>query len=203
MIVFAKAPQAGRVKTRLAPRLGAAAAARLHARLVVRAVRTALAAGCGPVELHCAPSRNDAFFRGLKDRYSLRLRSQGRGDLGERMHRALRGALRRATCAILIGADCPALEPADLRRAARHLWRGADAVLAPAEDGGYALIGLRRSSKELFERIAWGGPQVMRATRQRLRRLGWRWRELRTLWDVDRAQDLARLRRSRLLARRP
>jgi glycosyltransferase A (GT-A) superfamily protein (DUF2064 family) len=72
---------------------------------------------------------------------------------------------------------------------------GASAVFAPAEDGGYALIGLRRVSERLFSALEWGEASVMGETRERLRRLGWRWRELRTLWDLDRPQDYARLKR--------
>ena len=92
-----------------------------------------------------------------------------------------------------VGTDCPALEARDLRRAARALAGGCDAVIAPAEDGGYPLIGLRRVSPRLFENIAWGGPDVFARTAGQLDRLGWRWRRLRTLWDVDRPEDLARL----------
>jgi hypothetical protein len=107
----------------------------------------------------------------------------------------MRGALRARRAAVLIGSDCPALRPSDLRRAARLLAGGADAVLAPAEDGGYALIGLRRVRDELFSGVRWGTEDVMRQTRERLARLGWRWRELRTVWDVDRPEDYRRLRR--------
>ena len=108
-------------------------------------------------------------------------------------------ALRRNPCAVLIGSDCPSLKPADLRAAARALHAGADAVLSPAEDGGYALIGVRRAARGLFTGIEWGSAQVLAQTRRRLRRLRWQWTELRTLWDVDRPEDVARLRRSRLL----
>jgi len=104
--------------------------------------------------------------------------------------------------AILIGADCPELRARDLRRAAQLLRGGCDAVLAPAEDGGYALIGLRRVSPRLFAGLEWGGPQVYSRTALELAKLGWRWRALRTVWDVDRPQDLERLRASRLLERR-
>ncbi len=203
LIVFAKAPRPGRVKTRLAPLLGAAGAARLHARLVERALDTAVAARCGRVELHCAPGVRHPFFAALARRHGLTLRAQGRGDLGARMHRAFERALRAAGAAVLIGSDCPALRPADLRAAMRALGDGADAVLAPAEDGGYALIGLRRASRRVFARVAWGGPDVLARTRRRLARLGWRWVELSTLWDVDRPEDYARLVRSRLVPRPP
>ena len=118
------------------------------------------------------------------------------------MYRAFKRALRRHTYVVLIGSDCPALRPADLRAAARALREGADAVFAPAEDGGYPLIGLSRVSRRLFDGIRWGGPRVMAQTRRRLEALRWRWQELRTLWDVDRPEDVLRLRRSRLLERR-
>jgi len=118
------------------------------------------------------------------------------------MYRAFKRALQRHRYAVLIGTDCPALRPADLRAAGRALRAGADAVLAPAEDGGYPLIGLRRVSRRLFDGIPWGGPLVLAQTRRRLEALRWRWQELRTLWDVDRPEDVARLRRSRLLVPR-
>lgn len=201
VVVFAKAPQAGKVKTRLAAAIGGQAAARLHARLVERAVATALAAGCGPVELHGSPHCH-GFLRALAQRSGVRLRRQSEGDVGERMFQAFRRGLRPHARMILIGSDCPALTAADVRRAARLL-RGCDAVIAPAEDGGYPLIGLARNSPVLFAGVAWSTAGVMQQTRERVAALGWRWRELRTLWDVDRPEDFARLERERLLERRP
>ncbi len=195
LLVFARSPEPGRVKTRLAPLLGEKGAARLHARLVAKTLETARAAGFERVYLYCSPRIKGDFFAKMQKRFDVRPCSQGRGDLGDRMYRAL----RRHPYAVLIGSDCPALRPADLRRAARALREGADAVLAPAEDGGYALIGVRRVSRRLFDGIAWGGPLVLAQTRRRLRALRWHWKELRTLWDVDRPEDVARLRRSHLL----
>ncbi len=192
--MFAKAPVPGRVKTRLAPLLGAEVAAKLHARLVAHALRTALAARIGPVELHCDPHPRHTYFAALSRRGDVRRRRQRGADLGERMYRALRCALRAYRAAVLIGSDCPALRPEDLRRAARLLAGGADAVFAPAEDGGYALIGARRVTRGMFEGIRWGESDVMAKTRRRLRSLGLSWRELRTLWDVDRPEDYRRFR---------
>ena len=185
------------MKTRLAPLLGEKGAASLHAQLVERTLRTALAAGLGGVDLYCSPGIKDPFFAKMKKRFGTRLREQGRGNLGDRMYRAL----RRNPYAILIGSDCPALRPADLRAAARALQEGFDAVLSPAEDGGYALIGVRQVSRELFTGIEWGSARVLAQTRRRLRRMRWQWKELRTVWDVDRPEDVARLRRSKLLGK--
>jgi glycosyltransferase A (GT-A) superfamily protein (DUF2064 family) len=175
VLVFSRAPVPGRVKTRLVPRLGTWGAARLHARLTAHALRVAAAARCGPVELHDTAKQRGA-------------------DLGERMHRALRRALRRHRGAIVIGADCPALQPRDLARAARLLAAGYDAVIGPVEDGGYALIGARRVRAQLFCGIEWGSSSVFEATTARLGELGYRWRALRELWDVDRPEDLERLK---------
>lgn len=193
VIVFARAPQPGRVKSRLVPRLGEWGAARLHRRFVRRTLRVAHAARCGPVELHGTPRARHAFFVQCARARHVTLREQRGRDLGERMYNAIASGLRRRRAVILVGTDCPALQARDLRGAARALAGGCDAVIAPAEDGGYPLIGLRRASPRLFERIAWGGTDVFARTVEALERMGWRWRRLRTLWDVDRPQDLARL----------
>lgn len=185
--MFARAPLAGRVKTRLMPRLGAEGAARLHARLIRHAVHLALEARCGPVELHVTvPHR---FFPTL----GINIRRQRGRDLGERMHHALRDALRTHRQAIIIGADAPALTSADLRRA-RRLLHSTDLVLAPAEDGGYALIGARRVSLRIFTDVRWGSDAVLAQTLRNASRIGLRYRLLRTVWDVDRPEDLDRLR---------
>jgi len=171
----------GRVKTRLAARIGPWAAARLHLRLTRRALRTAREAGCGAVELHVTADHRAFRF------WPKRVLQRG-SDLGERMFRAL----RRHRRAILIGSDCPALEARDLRRAARRLCAGYRVVLLPTEDGGYALIAARHAPRAIFEGVPWGEPRVFGETARRL--AGMRWCRLRTLWDVDRPEDLERLR---------
>lgn len=188
--VFAKAPVPGAAKTRLMPALGARGAARLHRRLVLRTLVTAAAAQLGPVTLWCAPDTRHRFFRALRQRAGIECISQPAGNLGERMHAAFehhcpRGAL------LLVGTDCPALQPGHLRGAAQRLLDGAEAVFQPAEDGGYVLVGLHHPQPHIFSGIAWGKAGVMAATRSRARTL--RVSELETLWDVDRPADLARL----------
>jgi uncharacterized protein len=192
-IVFAKAPRAGEVKTRLIPLLGAEGAAALHAQLLHRTLDTATSAGLGPVELHCAPDEHDPALRDCARRFGIAAPPQIGGDLGARMRHAFDEALARHARVILIGTDCPVLSRRHLRDAHAALEPGGnDAVLIPAEDGGYALIGLTQCDARLFDRIAWGGDTVLAATRDRLKALGWRWRELETLWDVDRPEDYRR-----------
>lgn len=200
MLVFAKAPQPGTVKTRLIPVLGAQGAAALHARLVEHTLATVCAAHAGVLELHCAPDATDPFFQRCGDQYGLALATQRGGDLGERMHRAFASALATAPRVILVGTDCPALTARHLRQAHLALADGNDAVFVPVEDGGYALIGLACNDARLFKNIPWGSAQVMAQTRERLRSLHWRWHELDTLWDVDRPADYRRLVQSGLFA---
>ena len=188
VIVFAKAPVAGRVKTRLAGALGDGGAAELHRRLVRRTLRTAIAACVGPVELCCAPDTRHGFFADCAAGFGVALTAQGDGDLGVRMARAF----ERETPALLVGSDCPAREPADLAAAAKALAR-ADAVVTPADDGGYVLIGLRVPAAGLFEGVPWGRSDVLVRTRARAAALELVLAELPASWDVDRPADLDRL----------
>jgi len=110
------------------------------------------------------------------------------------MHDALNTALQHCAYAILIGSDCVSLTPADLIRALTLLDQGKDAVLGPAEDGGYVLIGLRRPRAALFRGIRWSSAAVLPATRRRLRLAGLDWAELDQRWDVDVPADLRRWR---------
>jgi uncharacterized protein len=193
VVIFARAPRPGTVKTRLADLLGAEGAAGLHARLVKQTLETARTAGFRRIELHGAPDCDDRFFRFCAGHYGVALASQAPGDLGARMLAAFESTLAAHARVLLVGSDCPALTARHLRDADRALRDGSDAVLVPCEDGGYALIGLKRVDVKLFEDIAWGSDRVMAETRVRLKQRGWTWRELETLWDVDRPEDYARL----------
>jgi hypothetical protein len=188
VIVLARAPVPGQVKTRLLSRLTPEEAAAVHRRLVRRTLRTVLDAGCGPVELWCAPDPGHPFFAELAASLPVCLHTQHGADLGERMHCAL-----VPTPALLLGTDCADLVAADVQAAVRALECGHDAVLGPAADGGYVLIGLARPAPWLFADMLWGGPRVLGETRERLRARGWIWWELPLRHDVDRPQDLALL----------
>lgn len=200
VLVFARAPEPGTVKTRLIPLLGAQRAAALQRVLIERALRTALESHIGEVELWCAPSAQHPLFAQYRRRFGIAATTQCEGDLGARMLQATVAALGSAPRTIIIGADCPALTAAGLQRAAQALFQDHEAVLIPAEDGGYVLIGLNRCDARLFEGIAWGGGSVMAQTRERLKILGWRWLELAPSWDVDRPADFERLAASGLIA---
>lgn len=189
--VFARAPIPGRCKTRLIPRLGPAGAAALQTQLVERTLCTALAAGLGPVSLWCAPDRGHPFFAELSARLRVALHDQRGADLGARMLDAFE-RLTPAGPVLLVGTDCPMLVPGLLADCARRLSAAADAVFLPAEDGGYALVGLRAPVPELFAGMPWGSDRVMAETRARAARLGVPLAEPALVFDLDRPEDYDR-----------
>lgn len=191
VVVFAKAPVAGYAKTRLIPALGAQGAADLALRMLNHAVREALDARLGEVELCCAPDASQPAFAALAQE-RMTFAEQGEGDLGQRMARAIERGLQQQPKVLLIGTDAPALGLAHLRAAAAAL-ETHDAVFVPALDGGYVLVGLRKPAPRLFEAMVWSTPCVMQRTRERLAELGLRHAELAPLPDVDEAADLVHL----------
>ena len=193
LLIFTKAPLPGQVKSRLIPALGAEGAASLQERLTRRLVGFMAERGVCPVELWVAPDAAHPLFDDLKRRYGLPIHVQRGRDLGERMATACAEALGRAQRVVLIGSDCPLLTPAMIGLALSEM-QWADAVLGPAEDGGYVLLALKRAAPTLFERMPWSTERVAELTRERMRALDWRWHELPELWDLDRPEDLLRLR---------
>ena len=198
LLVFARAPVAGRCKTRLIPRYGARGAAAIHRQLVLRALATAAQAGVD-VTLCCEPDCRHGFFRQCRQRFAVRLQAQARGDLGRKMALALQRGLRNAASVVIIGTDCPALRMQDLESAFTALEHGADYVLQPASDGGYVLIGARRGVTGALRHIDWSSGRELRQTLARLRQLNLRAHLLTPSWDVDYPKDVRHARRLRLL----
>lgn len=189
--ILARAPIPGQAKTRLIPALGADGAARLQRWMLQRTVAMALVADVGPVSLWCAGDLTHEDFILCRAFGAVTLHRQPAGDLGERM---LAAVARSTTPAgtLVIGTDCPALSSMHLRDAAKSMDKD-DAVVIPAEDGGYVLIGMKAPAAEIFAGIDWGSDHVMVQTRKRLATIGWCWNEPDPLWDVDLPRDLERL----------
>ncbi|WP_211257528.1 TIGR04282 family arsenosugar biosynthesis glycosyltransferase [Muricoccus aerilatus] len=181
--LFARFPEPGRAKTRLIPTLGAEGAAALHRRLTERALSALRASGL-PFELRHTGAAPEAFRAWLGE--EVPLAEQGEGDLGARMAWAAADAP-----AILVGADLPDLLPRHLIAAAAAL-ESHPAVIGPAEDGGYWLLGLREPMPSLFEPMAWGTETVFAETMTRFAAGGVTPALLETLADLDRPEDLAR-----------
>ncbi len=187
ILVFARAPVKGRVKTRLIPALGEAGATALYERLLQQTLGMVRHSRLAPAALYCTPDVQHGFFQKQSGDFSLCVQ-QGR-DLGERMATALAETLRNASMAILIGSDCPAMDAAYLNAAFLALDEH-DVVIGPAEDGGYVLVGMKAPCTALFENIDWGSERVLAQTRTALQRAGLSWQELAPLPDIDDENDL-------------
>ncbi|MEW8508596.1 MAG: TIGR04282 family arsenosugar biosynthesis glycosyltransferase [Candidatus Thiodiazotropha sp.] len=193
ILIFARAPIEGSVKTRLIPAIGEEAATRLYTGLLFRLVDWICKQTPYGVELWITPDREHPIWSQLTRQYDLSIHRQQGQDLGERMGNAAASALARHRHVVLVGVDCPVLAAQHLHQVIDWLRDGDDAVLGPAEDGGYVLLGLNRYHRRLFAGHNWGSGDVAASTRMALTELGWQWRELPELWDLDRPQDLARL----------
>ena len=197
LCIFARVPLHGRVKRRLATDLGEQGALEAHRHLVDRTLRRCVDPGSYASELWIAAGPADhPDVRTWLERYPLILKRQIGADLGERMWQALAAGLHTGRQTVVIGSDCPMLEVAYLRQAFDAL-ECHDLVLAPAEDGGYGLIGLSRPLPEIFEEIPWGGRKVLAGTLSRAEEAGASVCLLPQIFDVDRLVDWERYQRVR------
>lgn len=192
IIVFAKAPVAGLAKTRMIPALGPEGAAKLARRMLRKTLACAVEAATGPIELRVTPEITSPEWLGVEIAQGTEIVAQGEGDLGARLARAAQRALEQDGKVLLIGTDCIEMSAPLLRDAAAALECN-DAVLYPAADGGYVLLGLARFHPSLFESVAWSTENVARATVERIRQLGWSLETGPQLHDVDGPDDLERI----------
>ena len=192
LLIFAKAPIAGQCKSRLAASIGAQAAAEVQKELIRRCVSEVAASPLCPTELWCVPDCHHPLFQALASEFSFSLFEQQGTDLGQRMFHAM--SYKASPTTVIIGTDCPVLSLAHIKSALLALQQGDDAVLAPAEDGGYVLLGLKQVDPHLFIDMAWGTSRVYQQTAQACTELGYKLHALETLWDVDREADWLRYR---------
>jgi rSAM/selenodomain-associated transferase 1 len=196
LVIFAKAPVPGQVKTRLCPPLTPDEAATLHGSFVIDTLeRTKAAVGKLKLDmdryLACAPSSGHVFFKIMEERQGVKLIDQVGDDLGARMHHVVETMFSRGyRRTIIIGTDVPTV-PLDHFKQALTSLEDHDLVLGPALDGGYYLIGINQSVPELFSDIPWSTDQVLRLTQEKAAVLGLktalleRWRDVDTLDDLE------------------
>ncbi len=183
IVAFARFPVAGMCKTRLIPAVGADGAAAIHTRLVETCVAAMRASGLS-IELRTTGAEAFAFCDWLGR--DITFIDQGEGDLGDRLARAA-----APYPVIFIGSDAPDLDTGRLIVAAKAL-ASAPAVIGPAEDGGYYLLGLNAPAPWLFTDMAWGTETVFDETMRRFAAHGIAPVVLEPLADLDRPEDLAR-----------
>lgn len=190
LAVFAKRPVPGQVKTRLLPALSPEAAANLYWAMVQDT--WAMASSLPGVELHLFVDQPWQGFDALAAGRPVEF--QTGSDLGSRMYACmehLSGLDFKPS--IIIGTDSPTLPAAHILAAFELLEAGNDAVLGPAEDGGYYLVGCRRPHPAMFDGVAWSSPHSLAQTRSAFDAQDYRTR-LTPLWrDVDSIEDLQRL----------
>ncbi|HIJ82708.1 MAG: hypothetical protein HW380_48 [Magnetococcales bacterium] len=197
--ILGRTPESGKVKTRLIPLLGAEGATKAHESLLTHVVHTGLTwclgAGNRNILLWCTPDTRHPFFDGLLPHNQRRL--QPDGDLGVRLNHIAVSQLVNNQHVILLGGDAASITVKILDQTQAAL-RHHDAIMAPTEDGGYALLALSRYHAGLFQKISWGTASVAEETRKFFSAMGWQWKELPMQWDVDRPQDWQRFEKLRL-----
>jgi rSAM/selenodomain-associated transferase 1 len=196
LVIFAKAPIPGQVKTRLCPPLTPDEAATLHGSFVLDTLertKTAVAKLKLPLDryLACAPSATHVFFKIMEERQSVKLIDQVGADLGARMNQAFQRLFAQGyRQVVLIGTDVPTLPLSHFKQALLAL-ENHDLVLGPALDGGYYLIGLKRMAPELFVDMSWSTNQVLGLTQEKAATIGLKvsliqpWRDVDTLADLE------------------
>lgn len=192
LAILAKAPLPGYAKTRLIPVLGETGAAQMARRLLIRTVEAARPAPVAERQLWVAPDYSAPVWKscGIPDDFCIRL--QPPGDLGARLSQIAEQALASFDGVLLSGTDCVEVSHQLFAEAAQRLAQ-CDAIIYPAADGGYALLGLRRFDPAVFRDIAWSTPEVYPQTLKKLQALGWRVDVGAVLHDVDEPEDLALL----------
>lgn len=194
VIQFAKWPCRGRVKTRLMPALGESGALSAHLSLTGEVLANLQGTGL-PLAFWWdreAPLEHEGagLLRQL-DAHGIPQRVQTGTDLGERMTRALRAGLEQYERVLIVGSDCPSVDPDYVHQALAQL-EDTDLVLGPSEDGGYVLIGASRLLPGLLDDIDWGTGSVLRQTLSRAAALGLSCACLPERWDVDEPEDWQR-----------
>ncbi len=190
IIIFAKAPVPGHVKTRLCPPLTPDEAASLHGSMVMDAVEHTRPLREFDIYLACTPSMDHPFFQTLAARHRLQLCEQVGEDLGQRMDHALTTILNRGyKYAVLVGTDIPNLS-AHTYKQAKDMLQSKDVVFGPTKDGGYYLVGMTTPNPELFANIAWSTDRVLTQSQAQAEKLGLAMSLLEPEYDIDTFEDL-------------
>ena len=189
LVQFAKAPEIGKVKTRMQPKLSAAQSYQLHLLLTERCL-TQLSSGPWDHQLWVTEQPQHDFFLDVSRRYNVVIEPQQGRDLGQRMGHCFEQLLVSYDLVILIGSDCPYLTERHIQSVVDSFSHGVEHVFIPALDGGYVLVAATCYQPQVFTDIDWGTDQVMAQTQQQLERLGAEFKLLEPLGDIDRPQDL-------------
>lgn len=197
ILIFARQPVPGKVKTRLIPALGIDNATRLYVQMLRQSINTAVNSHLADILLYISAESDPQYFLSNPLTSEIKLQIQQGNNLGEKMFNALEQTLIKYKRAVLIGTDCPFLNAGILHAAILALNTDkADRntmVFSPSLDGGYVLVGASQVCRGVFKDIAWGTGLVMSQTRSALQKQQLQWRELKKLQDIDTGEDLSAL----------
>jgi rSAM/selenodomain-associated transferase 1 len=194
VIIMAKAPLAGTVKTRLQPHLSAGECAQLAACFLDDTISKAKTLKIQRLIIAYSPAGEIDYFRRLTDEKTSFVRQKG-DNLGEKMFSAFEFAFAQKTdAAVMIGTDSPTFPVDFIEQAFRFLEADSDAVLGKTEDGGFYLIGLRKSDARIFSAVRWSSPETFAQVRENIMNLSWHLREVPGWYDVDEPKDLEQLK---------
>ncbi len=193
LIVFSRAPEPGKVKTRLIDAVGEQQATDIYKQLLANTIKAAVSSAFSQVELCIAGDVEHPFIKSISEEYGFPVYAQQGDDLGMRMYHALAQALLRYSGAVLVGCDCAGLTEDDLNQAREALLERTEVVLGPSTDGGYYLVGMSQPYQELFTDMTWGSETVLQETLARIQQQGLGTTLIAELTDIDCAEDLANL----------
>lgn len=193
IIIMAKAPLAGTVKTRLQPFLSAEQCAQLAACFLRDTINKAKTLKIQLIIAY-SPAGEIDYFRRWADEKTSFVEQKG-GNLGEKMFSAFQFAFARKTEAlVMIGTDSPTFPAGFIEQAFELLETDSDAVLGKTEDGGFYLLGLRKLDEKIFEAVEWSSPKAFEQVRENIMNLSWRLSEVPRWYDIDEAKDLEQLK---------
>ena len=197
LIVFIKAPVAGKVKTRLGQSVGMLNAARIYLLLCRSHLKKLARLTEVDMEVWAAPDTHHPFFLWCRRELGLTVRRQPEGDLGKRMYHSVKKSLREYSMVILTGSDMPSLGVSDIQQAVKHLGNGCDVVFTPANDGGYGLVAMKKPIHPVFYNMEWSRKDVLEVSLSRLRRRGYKYALLDQYDDIDTLSDYKKYFRCR------
>jgi len=186
LILFAKVPKAGKVKTRLTPQLSFEQAKKVAEILLIKTLQLATKYWSGKVILAVWPNDQDEFIQKLQSQFMIELMVQVEGDLGQKMQTAMQSV--GYPCAVL-GCDVPHLPELQLIKAHDNLLSGKD-VIGPTNDGGYYLLGLQESTPSLFIKQDWGNDSVLQQSYVIAKQRQIDFSILSAISDIDTYEDL-------------
>lgn len=190
LIIFLKYPEAGKVKTRLAKDIGIDEAARIYSQMAFKIIDSVVETDSYNTIIFYDPPGKEIEIKDWLGKKELQLIAQSGNSLGDRISNAFREVYSQgAEKAVIIGTDCLQVTSETINEAI-SLLDETDAVIGPAEDGGYYLLGLNIHTPQIFKDISWSTEHVLDQTISNIEENSLTYKKLKTLKDIDIVDDI-------------